>query len=370
MDKQIIKNLIMLLIILTVGTAGPVKAQGATTVKISPSSAFVAPNATVTVTIQIENINNLFGAEVHLTFDPALLEVVDADAGTAGIQIAHGGLLSPDFVAQNLVDASAGRIDYAISQMPTHTPASGSGSLANITFKGKAAGTSSIAFTTVLLADTNGAQIAAITSNGTIEVTAAGPTATVTPSVTPSVTPTPTQQPADPTYTPTPTPTSPPGPTATPTPTSTPHPITPTPYTVTATPTFIPHPGTIQGYHTVRAGETLYAIGRAYATQPQAIATYNHILNPNRLYVGVRLAIPVAPWSPIPPGPVAQRQFTPGGDVTPVPSPVCRYMHTVRYGETLTGIGLYYGTSIWAIARANNIYNLHIIYTGQVLCIP
>jgi len=42
----------------------------------------------------------------------------------------------------------------------------------------------------------------------------------------------------------------------------------------------------------------------------------------------------------------------------------------VRYGETLTRIGYMYGVSIWAIAAANHIYNLNLIYAGQVLCIP
>ncbi len=98
-------------------------------------------------------------------------------------------------------------------------------------------------------------------------------------------------------------------------------------------------------------------------------------MNASRIYVGMKLLIPVAPWSPIPAGPVAVRQFTPGGTVTPAPvtptpKPGCRYYHTVRYGETLTAIAIRYGTSVWAIGRANSIYNLNLIYAGQVLCIP
>ncbi len=123
---------------------------------------------------------------------------------------------------------------------------------------------------------------------------------------------------------------------------------------------------TIQGYHVVRVGETLYAIGRAYAARPEAIAAANGIANPNRLWVGMRLAIPVAPWSPIPPGPIATPQF--GGSEDPTPA--CRHYHTVRYGETLTRISYLYGVSMWTIAAANHIYNLNLIYAGQVLCIP
>ena len=44
--------------------------------------------------------------------------------------------------------------------------------------------------------------------------------------------------------------------------------------------------------------------------------------------------------------------------------------HTVRWGETLTSIGYTYGVSAWAIAKHNNIYNLNYIYAGQILYIP
>ncbi len=122
----------------------------------------------------------------------------------------------------------------------------------------------------------------------------------------------------------------------------------------------------IQGYHVVRSGETLFAIGRAYAARPEVIATVNGITTPNRLWPGQRLAIPVAPWDPIPPGPVATRQF--GGSDNP--TPVCRYWHTIRYGETLTRISYMYGVGMWTIAAANDIFNLNLIYAGQALCIP
>jgi len=123
----------------------------------------------------------------------------------------------------------------------------------------------------------------------------------------------------------------------------------------------------IQGYHIVRTGETLYSIGRAYAARPEIIATVNFIATPNHLWVGQRLAIPVAPWSPIPAGPVAVRQFG-GGSADPTPT--CRYWHSVHYGETLTRISYMYGVSMWSIAAANQIHNLNLIYAGQVLCIP
>lgn len=44
--------------------------------------------------------------------------------------------------------------------------------------------------------------------------------------------------------------------------------------------------------HIVRAGETLALIARKYATTATAIARYNGLSNPNRIYVGQRLLIP------------------------------------------------------------------------------
>jgi LysM repeat protein len=45
-------------------------------------------------------------------------------------------------------------------------------------------------------------------------------------------------------------------------------------------------------------------------------------------------------------------------------------IHSVTRGQTLSGIAAQYGTSIGAIARANNIQNLNRIYVGQRLTIP
>ena len=326
----------LLLALALLSTPTPQALAADPVVKIVPATSTIQVGETVVVSVTVENVSNLFGAEFHLSFDASILEVVDADSGTGGVQISMGDFLAPDFVAQNLADNATGTIDFAISQMAPHAAVSGSGTLATITFKGKAAGTASVSFTSVLLADAGGGQIPSSSQNATVTVTS-GATATPSPTTPAPTTPAPTASPTTP-------------------------PATTTPPSSSCT---------IQGYHTVRAGETLYSIGRAYATDPNAIAACNGIVNPSLLYVGTRLGIPVAPWSPIPPGPVAVRQFTPGGS-TPAPSPStgCRYYHTVQWGDTLTAIALRYGSDIWSIGRANSIYNLNLIYAGQVLCIP
>lgn len=43
--------------------------------------------------------------------------------------------------------------------------------------------------------------------------------------------------------------------------------------------------------------------------------------------------------------------------------------HVVRYGDNLTRIAARYGTTVWAIAQANGIWNPNLIYLGQTLYI-
>lgn len=314
--------------------AGSVFAQGSgAVVRVDPASATATVGQTLSVSIKVDNVSNMAGAEIHLSFNASVLEVVDADSATAGVQIANGGMLSADFVAQNTADNAAGTIDFAIAQM--NKPAvNGSGTLATISFKAKAVGTSPVAFRGVaaaplgvILADTNGAALAASTQPGSVTV---GGT-----SVPPSPTPTPTTTP-------------------------------------------LPGSGT-PGKHVVQAGETLYCIGRAYGVSPWAIASANNIFWPYRLFIGRILTILNTPWTNIPPGKVCVRQFagtppppppTPTPGPTPTPLPGCKAMYTVVRGDTLSAISRKYNVNLFTLGAKNNIFNLNLIFVGQVLCIP
>lgn len=368
-------TLTFLVLLSAVGTTllSPALAM-ATVVRIEPAASSVEAGQTVAVSVVIEGVSDLFGAEFHLQFNPAYLEVVDADPGKDGVQIQDGDFLNPEITAQNQVDNNAGTVDYAISQMSPTEPVNGSGTVATITFIAKAAGTSDVTFTDVLLSDSTGRLITESVQNGAVTITGSAepsptptePPATEAPTDTPPpASPTTTAEPGDPTPT-----TAPATPTATPEPTVTPATPTPTPETTPRpTPTTAPDTCTIQGYHVVQRGETIYAIGRAYATRPVRIIACNRLLNPSRIHTGLSLAIPIAPWMPAPAGPTARRQFQP--QCAPcLPAPPCRYYHTVQPRETLTAIAWRYHATIWAIARANTIYNLNLIYPGQVLCIP
>ena len=100
--------------------------------------------------------------------------------------------------------------------------------------------------------------------------------------------------------------------------------------------------GTIQ----VKRGQTLSAIAARHGTSVARLARMNDLSNPNMIVAGQRLRVPGA-----------------GGGSS-------RTSHTVRAGETLSTIAARYGSSISAIARANNIGNPNFIFAGQHLRIP
>lgn len=141
--------------------------------------------------------------------------------------------------------------------------------------------------------------------------------------------------------------------------------------------------------HEVRATDrNLYRIALNYGLTIQQIANASGIVNPDLIYVGQKLTIPgcgVTGARPLPTstprpgvtpgtgntGAVPAMTFTPipDGQALP-PSGSVGGSHTVMQGETLFQISLQYGTTVHAIAAANGISNINLIYIGQQLVIP
>jgi LysM repeat protein len=102
--------------------------------------------------------------------------------------------------------------------------------------------------------------------------------------------------------------------------------------------------------YVVRRGDTLYSLARRYGTTVSAIVRANGLPNSNWIYVGQRLVIS---------GVTAAPSSSSSGSV-----------HVVQRGENLFRIALRYGTTVQALASANNLSNTSLIYAGQRLAIP
>lgn len=358
---------ILILLVIALLLPGASEAQDTgLVVRFDPSSTTVGVGEQVSVDVMVGGVTDLVGVSIIVKYDPAVVEVVGDPGPGSFIPLDH----DPEGIS---VDPAVGQVLIAYQiQSPAANPVSGDGVVANITFRGRAEGTTALDLAEVTLIGAGEDLTVPTPQDGQLTVSAADPTSPLpTPTFTSMPSPTATSPAASPT--PSWTPTSEPSPTSTtspaPTATSTVEPTaTPTAepsITPTGTPQPTPPPACddVLGQHVVRSGETLYSIGRAYAVRPYVIATCNGIVNPSLIRPNVTLDIPNAPWAPVPPGPIARRQF---GGV----EPACRFYHTVVWGENLFRISLRYRVSMWAIAEANGIQNLHYIRAGEVLCIP
>ncbi len=119
-------------------------------------------------------------------------------------------------------------------------------------------------------------------------------------------------------------------------------------------------------FHIVQRGEFISLIAQRYGTTTQAILAANpQITNSNLIFAGQTIFVPLGtqptpPPPPPPPTPAPQ----------PPPQPACRWTHVIAPGQTLLMISRTYGVDPFVIARANNIFNLNLIFAGTSLCIP
>lgn len=112
-----------------------------------------------------------------------------------------------------------------------------------------------------------------------------------------------------------------------------------------------------QRIHVVAPGETLFRLALRYNTTINAIASANGIRNVNLIFTGQRLVIPGDGGTTPPPD-----------NGTPPPGGTTEYR--VVPGDTLSALARRFNTTIQAIAQLNNIQNVNLIFSGQILQLP
>jgi hypothetical protein len=145
-------------------------------VRPDPLNATVPVGGQVVVNIFVQDVQNLYGADIRLSFDPAILEVQDMNPAVSGVQIQPlSTFLKPDFVARNgacnLVDPACpipGIVRYAATQVNPSLPVSGSGALAAVTFKRLTPGVTGLKIVAHELSDRYGVTIPSGVQSGLI----------------------------------------------------------------------------------------------------------------------------------------------------------------------------------------------------------
>ncbi len=109
----------------------------------------------------------------------------------------------------------------------------------------------------------------------------------------------------------------------------------------------------------VQPGDTLLVIAQRFGTTVGAIVEANNIPDPNLIFVGQVLQIPVPGAPPV---------VTPRPPTVEVPTGFRLYI--VQPGDGLAAIAARFGTTVQVLAALNRIANPDLIIVGQVLLVP
>lgn len=137
-------------------------------VKVDPASLEICdtPGA---VNVVIQNVENLAAAQLELLYDPAVVQVVDADPGREGVQVTVGSAFSGGFVAQNTVDATTGRVSFAATLFGGDN-IDGDATLITVDWDGQTTGNSALTLENIILVGTGGQSLDFTAQNGAITV--------------------------------------------------------------------------------------------------------------------------------------------------------------------------------------------------------
>ncbi len=270
---------------------------------LNPGTVSLEVGETTTVEIWADGMGGVNTLSVEVTFDPALIQLVDADPAAEGIQAVPGDLMG--VVLENRVEGD--RLIYQAAVQPGDA-AKDTGVLVSLTLQGVAPGTAMLEVGYVAAQDAAGNPVPVdALSNGLVTVGEAA------------------SQPAE----------------------EPPPPVAETPILPAPTPTppvvVLPTPSGTGGiYYVVEPGENLFRIGMKFGTTAQAIAAANNIPDPRQVQAGTMILIPVPP---------------PGGG----------YGYYVRRGDTAYSIARRFGMTVEELASLNNIGPDFTIHPGTVL---
>ncbi|MFH2050687.1 MAG: LysM peptidoglycan-binding domain-containing protein [bacterium] len=118
--------------------------------------------------------------------------------------------------------------------------------------------------------------------------------------------------------------------------------------------------------YSVRSGDTMWDIAKAFGTTVDALRGINYIEKGSRIYVGQKLKIPTNATNL---GSSSYAEKSSDNSDNNVSSSIPSNSHKVRKGDTLWDIARQYGTTTSAIRKLNNLGPSSRIYPGQVLVV-
>jgi hypothetical protein len=173
-----------------------VSAQG-TAVSAEASTSQTHVGDTLTVNIRISNVQNLFGVDVTLSWNPSVLSVVSATS-QLGVESHLGGVLYetssyPIEVVDDIASQSIGQYHLLATSTGSASPFSGSGIIATLTFRVTNSGSTGLALISELsdhpVAGGNANLIVHTDTADSVTAVTSGPSTSTPPTPTPTNTP-------------------------------------------------------------------------------------------------------------------------------------------------------------------------------------
>lgn len=171
--RNIAVTLAAMFLLLPAAGVLPALADAPPQVEIWPNRVQVFTGGVGTTQIRLNGADGVQAVEIELKFDPALIQVEDADPDAEGVQVTVNPQLAGDGVkvTRNTADNTTGRVELQLTGLP---PDIAGQHLASIIWLGVQPGVAELSLPLARLTGADGVPLDAATQPGIIEVTDAG----------------------------------------------------------------------------------------------------------------------------------------------------------------------------------------------------
>jgi len=139
-------------------------------VRIDPASLLIGIAQTGVTSAEAAAVENLLGVDLQITYDPNVVEVVDADPTKEGVQVSLGAFFDEAEFLVVTNQAESGVIDFVATRQAPTSGFSGTTSIIDITWSGQGAGQTDVVITQADLATPDGQPLDVTVENGQIQV--------------------------------------------------------------------------------------------------------------------------------------------------------------------------------------------------------
>lgn len=121
---------------------------------------------------------------------------------------------------------------------------------------------------------------------------------------------------------------------------------------------------------TIQYGDTLSELAVEYGTTVERLVNLNNIANPNLIYAGNTLIVPISnSYGNSNSSASSSNSYNYSNNSGSLNTSISNF-YIVQPGDTLSQIAMSYNTTVKTLAILNNISNVNLIYPGQIILLP